>query len=95
MTTKCYALAITALMVVLIMMDKLPFGAPPLLACLLLVIFGIADIKAAFGGFSNATIVMLAEFWQSSQLFRKQALSLISRRPCLRSPTRAESRLTC
>ncbi len=63
MTTQMIiALAITAFMVVLIMMDKLPFGAPPLLACLLLVIFGIADIKASFGGFSNATIVMLAEF---------------------------------
>lgn len=63
MTTQMIiALAITAFMIVLIMMDKLPFGAPPLLACLLLVIFGIADIKAAFGGFSNSTIVMLAEF---------------------------------
>ena len=31
MTTQMIiALAITALMVVLIMMDKLPFGAPPL-----------------------------------------------------------------
>lgn len=49
-------------MVILIMQDKLPFGAPPLLACLLLVVFGIADIKAAFAGFSNATIIMLAEF---------------------------------
>lgn len=56
------ALAITVVMVILIMTDKLPFGAPPLLACLLLVVFGIADIKAAFAGFSNATIVMLAEF---------------------------------
>ena len=56
------ALAITVLMIVLIMIDKLPFGAPPLLACLLLVIFGIADIKEAFAGFSNATIIMLAEF---------------------------------
>ena len=63
MTTQMIiALAITAFMVVLIMMDKLPFGAPPLLACLLLVVFGIADIKAAFAGFSNATIIMLAEF---------------------------------
>ena len=88
------ALAITALMVVLIMMDKLPFGAPPLLACLLLVIFGIADIKAAFGGFSNATIVMLAEFMAIIAALQKTS-SLISRRPCLRSPTRAESRLTC
>lgn len=56
------AIAITAFMVILIMTDKLPFGAPPILACLLLVIFGIADIKAAFAGFSNPTIVMLAEF---------------------------------
>ncbi|MGM0213403.1 SLC13 family permease [Enterococcus sp. AZ109] len=56
------ALAITALMIVLIMIDKLPFGAPPLFACLLLVIFGITDIQGAFAGFSNSTIVMLAEF---------------------------------
>lgn len=56
------ALAITAFMIVLIMIDKLPFGAPPLFACLLLVIFGIADIKGAFAGFSNSTIIMLAEF---------------------------------
>lgn len=56
------ALAITVFMIILIMIDKLPFGAPPLLACLLLVIFGIADIKSAFAGFSNSTIVMLAEF---------------------------------
>lgn len=63
MTTQMIiALAITAFMIVLIMRDKLPFGAPPLLACLLLVLFGIADIKAAFAGFSNATIIMLAEF---------------------------------
>ena len=61
-TQMIIALAITALMVILIMQDKLPFGAPPLLACLLLVVFGIADIKAAFAGFSNATIIMLAEF---------------------------------
>jgi di/tricarboxylate transporter len=56
------ALAITVFMIILIMTDKLPFGAPPLLACLLLVVFGVADIKSAFGGFSNSTIVMLASF---------------------------------
>ena len=56
------ALLITVFMIVLIMMDKLPFGAPPLLACLLLVVFGISDIASAFAGFSNSTIVMLAEF---------------------------------
>jgi len=56
------ALAITVFMIILIMTEKLPFGAPPLLACLLLVVFGVADIKTAFAGFSNATIVMLASF---------------------------------
>ena len=49
MTTQMIiALGITIFMIVLIMIDKLPFGSVPLLACLLLVIFGIADIKAAF-----------------------------------------------
>lgn len=56
------ALAITVLMIVLVMIDKLPFGAPPLLACLLLVLFKVVDMKTAFGGFSNSTIVMLASF---------------------------------
>lgn len=61
-TPMIIALAITVLMIILIMTEKLPFGAPPILACLLLVIFGVADIKTAFAGFSNATIVMLASF---------------------------------
>ncbi|SCP94794.1 SLC13 family permease [Anaerobium acetethylicum] len=61
-TPMIIALAITVFMIILIMTDKLPFGAPPLIACLLLVLFGITDIKTAFGGFSNATIVMLASF---------------------------------
>lgn len=61
-TQMIIALSITVFMIILIMADKLPFGAPPILACLLLVVFGIADIKAAFAGFSNATIIMLAEF---------------------------------
>ena len=61
-TPMIIALAVTVFMIVLIMMDKLPFGAPPLLALLLLVVFGVTDIKTAFGGFSNSTIVMLASF---------------------------------
>ncbi|WP_085832411.1 SLC13 family permease [Clostridium merdae] len=61
-TPMIIALAITVFMIILIMTEKLPFGAPPILACLLLVLFGVADIKTAFAGFSNATIVMLASF---------------------------------
>ena len=61
-TPMIIALAVTVFMIILIMLDKLPFGAPPLLALLLLVVFGVTDIKTAFGGFSNSTIVMLASF---------------------------------
>lgn len=63
MTTQMIiALAITVLMIILIMRDKLPFGVPPLIACLLLVVTGVVDIKTAFGGFANSTIMMLAAF---------------------------------
>ena len=61
-TPMIIALAITVLMVILIMRDKLPFGVPPLIACLLLVVTGVVDIKVAFGGFANSTIMMLAAF---------------------------------
>lgn len=65
------ALAILIIMIVLIMTDKLPFGAPPILACLLLVvassIFGADwevkwDIPYAFAGFTNSTVWMVAFF---------------------------------
>ncbi|WP_456284315.1 SLC13 family permease [Microbacterium sp. JZ101] len=57
-----FALAITVLMIILIMIDRLPFGVPPLIACLLLVVFNVVPINVAFSGFANATIVMLAAF---------------------------------
>ncbi|WP_057490578.1 SLC13 family permease [Streptococcus orisasini] len=56
------ALAITVFMIILIMRDRLPFGAPPLIALLLLVVTGVTDIKGAFAGFANSTIMMLAAF---------------------------------
>lgn len=69
-----FALAITTLMIVLIMMDKLPFGVPPLIACLLMVVFNVVDIKTAFGGFANATIVMLAAFMAVIAALQKTSL---------------------
>lgn len=63
MTTQMIiALAITVFMIILIMRDRLPFGAPPLIALLLLVVTGVSDIKGAFAGFANSTIMMLAAF---------------------------------
>ena len=55
------ALAVTAFMVYLIMTEKVPFGAPPIIACALMVLFGVTDIQTAFRGFSNPSILMLAE----------------------------------
>jgi di/tricarboxylate transporter len=78
------ALAITLFMVILIMMDKLPFGAPPLLACLLMVLFGITNIKTAFGGFSNATVIMLASFMAIVAALEKTSLIGAFRRTILK-----------
>jgi len=56
------ALGILILMIVLIMTDKLAFGAPPLLACLLLVVVGLSTVQEAFAGFVNPSVVMVAGF---------------------------------
>ncbi|ECG8588807.1 membrane transport protein [Salmonella enterica subsp. salamae] len=57
-----WALGILILMIILIMTDKLAFGAPPLLACLLLVVSGVSTVPQAFAGFVNSTVIMLAGF---------------------------------
>lgn len=56
------SLLVTAFMIWLIMVDRVPFGAAPLIACALMVLFGVTDIPTAFRGFSNSSIVMLATF---------------------------------
>ena len=61
-TPMIIALLVTAFMIYLIMTDKVPFGAAPLIACTLMVLFGVTDIATAFRGFSNSSIVMLASF---------------------------------
>ena len=56
------ALGILIIMIALIMFDVLPFGAPPILACLLLVITGLSTIPQAFAGFANSSVIMIACF---------------------------------
>lgn len=56
------SLLVTAFMIYLIMTEKVPFGAPPIIACALMVLFGVTDIQTAFRGFSNPSIIMLASF---------------------------------
>ena len=87
------ALAITVVMIVLVMIEKIPFGAAPLFACLLLVIFGITDIKGAFAGFSNSTIVMLAEFMAIIAALEKTSFIVVFKKPCSRWQTKVASSL--
>ncbi len=56
------ALSVLVIMIGLIMLDVLPFGAPPLLACLLLVVFGLSTVPEAFAGFVNSNVLMIAFF---------------------------------
>ena len=46
-TSMIIALLVTAFMIYLIMTDKVPFGAAPLVACTLMVLFGVTDIATA------------------------------------------------
>lgn len=56
------ALGILILMIVMIMTDKFAFGAPPVFACLLLVVTGLSTVQQAFDGFVNPSVVMIAGF---------------------------------
>jgi len=55
-------LAIIILMVVVIISDKLPFGAPALIAAALLVITNQANVATAFGGFVDKNVIMIMGF---------------------------------
>ncbi|MEH7494125.1 SLC13 family permease [Neobacillus niacini] len=56
------ALGILTLMIVMIMSDKFAFGAPPIFACLLLVVTGLSTVQEAFAGFVNPSVIMIAGF---------------------------------
>ncbi|EHJ56228.1 hypothetical protein HMPREF9318_00810 [Streptococcus urinalis FB127-CNA-2] len=63
MTLNMYlALGILILMIVMIMSDKFAFRAPPIFACLILVLTGLSTVKEAFAGFINPSVVMVAGF---------------------------------
>lgn len=78
------ALGILILMIVLIMTDKMAFGAPPILACLLLVLTGLSTVQEAFAGFVNPSVVMIAGFMvvmaamQKTRVIDKIKSSMIS-----------------
>lgn len=73
-TPMIIALGITILMIVMIMSDKFAFGAPPLICCVLLVLFGISTVQEAFAGFVNNSVVMIAGFMGIMAALQKTSL---------------------
>lgn len=64
-TAMILSLVVLVAMILMIMFDILPFGMPPIAACILIVLFGLGGdepIKYAFAGFTNSTVWMLAFF---------------------------------
>ena len=64
-------LAVVILMIVVIISDKLPFGAPALLAAGLLVVLGQADAATAFSGFTDKNIIMIMGFMVATAALQK------------------------
>lgn len=81
MTTQMIlALGVLIVMIVLIMTDALPFGAPPLLASLLVIALGLypegADpIAYGFAGFTSSSVWMVAFFMVVVAGFTKTSLT--------------------
>jgi di/tricarboxylate transporter len=73
-TAMIITLIIALIMIVLIISDKLAFGAPPLIACVLLVLTGVSTIESAFGGFVDKNVIMIACFMIILSAFQKTSL---------------------
>lgn len=67
-------LAIVVLMIGMIMSDKFSFGAPPLVACCLLVLTGVSTIQDAFAGFVDSNVVMIAGFMAVMAALQKTSM---------------------
>lgn len=67
-------LAIIVLMVVVIISDKLPFGAPALIAAALLVVTNQTDIATAFSGFTDKNVIMIMGFMACMAALQKTKL---------------------
>ena len=67
-------LAIVIGMIVMIMSDKFAFGAPPLIACVLLVLTGCATMSEAFAGFVDKNVILIAGFMVVMAALEKTSL---------------------
>lgn len=69
--TMIITLAIVVLMVAVIISDKLPFGAPAIIACALLVVTNQADMATAFSGFTDKNVIMIMGFMVCTAALQK------------------------
>jgi len=67
-------LVIVILMVVTIISDKLPFGAPAIIAAAALVVTNQADVATAFKGFTDKNVVMIMGFFACMAALQKTKL---------------------
>lgn len=75
MTTQMIIVLIIMIgMIIAIMSDKFSFGAPPLVACCLLVLTGVSTIQSAFQGFTNTNVIMVAGFMTIAAALQKTRL---------------------
>ena len=70
-TNMIITLAIVIAMVVVIISDKLPFGAPALLAAALLVVTNQIDVATAFSGFTDKNVIMIMGFMATMAALQK------------------------
>lgn len=75
-TAMILSLVVLVVMVAMIMFDVLPFGLPPIAACVLIVLLGLGDVAYAFAGFTNSTVWMLAFFMVILAAIQKTSLIL-------------------
>ena len=68
------ALVIVVGMIVAIMTDKFSFGAPPVVAAILMVVCGILPIETAFKGFIDTNVIMVAGFMAVMAALQKTSL---------------------
>ncbi|RVU98585.1 membrane transport protein [Coriobacteriales bacterium OH1046] len=76
-TAMILSLVVLVAMILMILFDVLPFGLPPIAACLLIVVFGLGGenpIAYAFAGFTNSTVWMLAFFMVILAAIQKTSL---------------------
>ncbi len=74
MSQLTIVLLVTLFMMVMFVWNKVPFGVTAMTCCLILAATGVVDLKSAFTGFGNKTVVLIAPTLALSAVLSKTAL---------------------